>query len=89
MTNRFKQWGSALLLLLTAVIWGVAFGAQSVGGNSVGAFTFLASRSFIAGFALLPVIAFRNRRTAAAENNPSSRPPAVLFGWAAFCAVRL
>ena len=73
MTNRFKQWGSALLLLLTAVIWGVAFVAQSVGGNSVGAFTFLASRSFIAGFALLPVIAFRSRRSAAAENTPASR----------------
>ena len=73
MTNRFKQWGSALLLLLTAVIWGVANVAQSVGGNSVGPDTFLASRSFIAGFALLPVFDFRNRRTAAAENNPSSR----------------
>lgn len=73
MTNRFKQWGSALLLLLTAVIWGVAFVAQSVGGNSVGAFTFLAGRSFIAGFALLPVIAFRSRRSAAAENTPASR----------------
>ena len=74
MTNRFKQWGSALLLLLTAVIWGVAFVAQSVGGDSVGPFTFLASRSFIAGFALLPVIAFRNRRSASsAEKTSSSR----------------
>ena len=72
MINRFKQWGSILLLLLTAVIWGVAFVAQSVGGDSVGAFTFLASRSFIAGVALLPVIALRNRRAAAAEDKPAS-----------------
>ena len=49
MTNKFKQMGSALLLVITAMIWGVAFVAQSVGGDSVGPFTFLASRSFKIG----------------------------------------
>lgn len=72
MRNRFKKWGSVLLLLLTAVIWGVAFVAQSVGGDSVGPFTFLASRSFIAGLALLPVIAWRNRRATAAKTTSAS-----------------
>lgn len=72
MRKRFKKWGSVLLLLLTAVIWGVAFVAQSVGGDSVGPFTFLASRSFIAGLALLPVIAWRNRRATAAKTISAS-----------------
>lgn len=72
MTNRFKQWGSVLLLLITAIIWGVAFVAQSVGGDSVGPFTFLASRSFLAGVALLPLVAWRRRRAAAAEKSPAS-----------------
>lgn len=52
---------SALLLVLTALIWGVAFVAQSVGSDSVGPFTFLCCRSVIAGVALLPVIALRGR----------------------------
>lgn len=72
MTNKFKQTASALLLVLTALIWGVAFVAQSVGGDSVGPFTFLASRSFIAGIALLPVIAVRDRRAKAEEEKTSS-----------------
>ena len=72
MTNKFKQMGSALLLVITAMIWGVAFVAQSVGGDSVGPFTFLASRSFIAGAALLPVIAWRNRRSGGEGKKDSS-----------------
>lgn len=42
----------SLLLLLTAVIWGTAFVAQSVGMDYVGPFTFLCTRSFIGGAAL-------------------------------------
>ena len=52
----------SLLLLLTAVIWGTAFVAQSVGMDYVGPFTFLCTRSFIGGAALLPVIAFMDRQ---------------------------
>lgn len=52
----------SLLLLLTAVIWGTAFVAQSVGMDYVGPFTFLCTRSFIGGAALLPVIAFVDRQ---------------------------
>jgi len=62
-----RQIVSALLLLLTSLIWGSTFVAQSVGSDSVGAFTFVASRSFIAGAALLPVIALRGRRAGSGE----------------------
>ncbi len=47
---------NALLLLLTATIWGVAFVAQRIGMDHVGPFTFNAVRSIIGGLVLLPVI---------------------------------
>ena len=47
---------SPLLLLMTAVIWGVAFVAQSAGMDYVGAFTFNAVRFLIGAVVLLPVI---------------------------------
>ncbi len=47
---------SSLLLLLTAVIWGVAFVAQSAGMDYVGPFTFNAVRSIIGGMVLIPCI---------------------------------
>ena len=49
---------NSLLLLLTAVIWGVAFVAQSVGMDYVGAFTFNCVRSIIGGLVLIPCIIF-------------------------------
>ena len=52
------QMKNSLLLLLTAFIWGVAFVAQSVGGEAVGCFTFNGVRSLIGALVLLPVIAF-------------------------------
>lgn len=48
----------SLLLFLTAVIWGVAFVAQSVGMDYVGPFTFLTARNVIGAIVLLPVIYF-------------------------------
>lgn len=47
---------NSLLLLLTATIWGVAFVAQSVSMDYIGAFTFNAVRSLIGSLTLLPVI---------------------------------
>lgn len=52
---------NALLLLLTATIWGVAFVAQRVGMDHVGPFTFNAVRSTIGGLVLLPVIWYLDR----------------------------
>ena len=61
--TRSREIISTLLLLLTAMIWGAAFVAQSVGADNVGAFTFLASRSWLAGVALLPLVAVMRRKT--------------------------
>lgn len=45
-----------LILLLTTIIWGCAFVAQSVGMDHIGPFTFQAVRSLLAVLTLLPVI---------------------------------
>lgn len=51
----------SMLLFLAAVIWGVAFVAQSVGMDYVGPFTFICLRSFLGGVTLLPCIALLDR----------------------------
>ena len=53
---RKTQFRNSLLLLLAAIIWGVAFVAQSVGMEYVGPFTFNAVRSLIGGIVLIPCI---------------------------------
>ena len=50
-----------ILLLLTALIWGCAFVAQSVGMDYVGPFTFNAVRCLIGSVVLLPVIGLMDR----------------------------
>lgn len=58
----------SLLLFLTAVIWGVAFVAQSVGMDYVGPFTFLTARNIIGAIVLLPVIHFFGNKKEGQEN---------------------
>ena len=48
---------NVVLLMLAALIWGIAFVAQSVAMDHVGAFTFNGLRSVLGGIVLLPVIA--------------------------------
>lgn len=58
---RAKQTRSNFLLLITALIWGSAFVAQSAGMDYLGPFTFTVARSFIGGAFLLPCIAFLDK----------------------------
>lgn len=51
-----KKVRNSFLLVITALIWGIAFVAQSEGGKAAGPFTFNCIRSFIGGLVLLPVI---------------------------------
>ncbi len=53
------QLRNTLLLVLGALIWGVAFVAQSVGSGYVGAYTFLAARSWLACAFLLGLLFVR------------------------------
>ena len=51
-----------ILLVLTALIWGCAFVAQSVGMDYVGPFSFNMARFLIGAIVLLPVIWFMDRQ---------------------------
>ena len=52
---------NSLILLLTATIWGIAFVAQSEGGEAVGPLTFNATRNIIGSLVLIPVILLLNK----------------------------
>ncbi|QIK71389.1 DMT family transporter [Propioniciclava coleopterorum] len=53
---------SHLLLLACAAIWGLAFVAQRLGAEAVGASTFIAARNYLGAAALLPLLWFLDRR---------------------------
>ncbi|MBO5304894.1 MAG: DMT family transporter, partial [Clostridia bacterium] len=52
-----KKLRGAVLLVITAIIWGGAFVAQEVGLENIGPFTFTALRFFMGGIALLIITA--------------------------------
>lgn len=62
MKEMSKQLRGNLMLVLTAVIWGTAFVAQSVAMDTIGPFTFNGIRSILGGLLLLPVIALLRAR---------------------------
>ncbi len=67
---RPKQIKSALLLLLASMIWGVAFVAQSLAGESIGTFTFNGIRFLIGGICLIPLL-YKERINAFKDSFPS------------------
>lgn len=67
-----KKLRGNLLLLLTAIIWGSAFVAQSVAMDHVGPFTFNMVRNFIATLFLLAVILFLDAKK---KQAPDYVPP--------------
>lgn len=59
---------NSILLLLTAIIWGTAFVAQSVGMDYIGPFTFNAARFLIGGTVLIPLIIYRSKKNPLLRN---------------------
>ncbi len=68
-----EQVRNPLLLFLAALIWGVAFVAQSVGMEYVGPFTFNCVRSFLGSLVLLPCIWFFGRNKEKAEKSAEEK----------------
>ncbi|MCI5606102.1 MAG: DMT family transporter [Treponema sp.] len=61
--NSKSQIKGVLLLLLTSLIWGISFVSQSVGMESVDAFTFMGIRTLMGATVLLPFIIVRDNIT--------------------------
>ena len=58
-----------LLLLTTAVVWGVAFVAQSVGMDYVGPFTFNFARCILGALVLIPCMFLLDKVNGKKKNN--------------------
>lgn len=56
------------ILLITSIIWGMAFVAQSVGSHLVGPFTFMAIRSWLGFFVLAPLLLHTLRKVGINRN---------------------
>ena len=85
-----RQLRNTLLLVLGALIWGVAFVAQSVGSGYVGAYTFLAARSWLACAFLLGLMFVRHGiRRRQGSRLPFWIKPRTLFWGGVFCGIAL
>lgn len=76
------------LLLLTALIWGIAFVAQSKGGDAVGPYSFNMVRSIIGGIVLIPAIAFLDYKGLCHRAKTSAEKKTLLLG-GALCGILL
>ena len=77
-----KQSKNFLLLFTAAVIWGVAFVAQSVGMDYVGPYTFNMVRTLLGGLVLIPCIFLLGRK------NALDRPRDLMIG-GGLCGIML
>ena len=81
-----KQSKNFLLLFTAAVIWGVAFVAQSVGMDYVGPYTFNMVRTLLGGLVLIPCIFLLGRKNVRKDHDGSrssqtfDRPRDLLIG---------
>lgn len=86
------QTRNSLLLMLCALIWGVAFVAQS-SGSGMGAYSFLAGRSWLAVLVLLPTVkvfdAVRRRQGAPAGSPQTPQQRRSLLKAGAVCGTLL
>lgn len=86
------SWKNMSMLLLTAVIWGVAFVAQSVGMEYIGPFTFNFVRNIIGGLVLIPCIWFLNKwkeKEGIAENTEQKQDTKTLIVGGICCGIAL
>lgn len=84
-----KQIGNSGLLALTAFIWGIAFVAQSEGGDAVGPYSFNCVRSFLGAAVLLPVIAWSDKRKRRCGMTAKTKNPQALLAGGALCGIFL
>ena len=67
---RKTEWKGVVMLLLTAMIWGSSFVAQSIGMEEIEAFTFNGIRALLGAAVLMPIVALRLGRSASSPDAP-------------------
>ena len=84
-----KKLTHSLLLLLTALIWGIAFVAQSEGGDAIGPYSFNCIRSIMGGIILVPVIKILDK-TGVSDRKPiTKKDKNILLAGGIACGVAL
>ncbi len=78
-----------LLLLITAMIWGAAFVAQSTGGDAVGPYSFNMTRFAIGSAVLVPVIALLDRLGLSGRKPKTAKEKKTLAAGGIACGVIL
>ncbi len=88
--NRTKAKGN-IMLIITAMIWGFAFVAQSTGMEYVGPLTFQAARSLIGGVVLIPAIAIMDgiKKKEGTYHKPNRRERRLLYTGGVLCGLAL
>ncbi len=82
-----REFKGNVLLLLTAMIWGAAFVAQSVSMDHIGPFTFQATRSALGALVLLPVIFIMDRKNGAPAKTHSKAEHKTLWRAGLICGL--
>ncbi len=80
---------NSFFLVLTALIWGVAFVAQSEGGKAVGPYSFNSIRSLIGALVLVPVIMLLDRLKMTNRKPVSKEDRKMLIKGGVCCGVAL
>ena len=80
---------SLLMLILTAVIWGFAFVAQRIGGNSTGCLTYNAIRFALGTLSLIPVMMLFEKNPSDTHKAKKTIMPGILCGIILFAASTL
>lgn len=86
--NKKKLIGT-FLLLLTAIIWGGSFVAQSSGGDAIGPYSFTCLRFSIATLAMLPVIVVLDKKSSNAIIPKTKEDKKLIFRAGITCGVFL
>ncbi|MGI5971401.1 MAG: DMT family transporter [Oscillospiraceae bacterium] len=81
-----KSLRGSFTLLITAIVWGVAFTAQSKGMDYIGPFTFNAVRFLLGGIVLIPAILVFSRKNAG-EKKSKLLPDKKLIAGGIFCGL--
>ena len=82
--NNYKHMA---MLLLTAIIWGIAFVAQSEGGDALGPFAFNSIRSIIGSIVLIPVIKLSDSMNLTKRKPATDRERLYLFKSGFVCGI--
>lgn len=85
--NSSNNTKGSLMLLTTAIIWGLAFIAQRKGMDHIGEFTFSSVRCILAGLCLLPVMKFMRSKEGVTKKKDEN--PKDVFWGGLFCGLAL